>query len=138
IGANINYPHCCVERARDSSGVLDDVIAWNKFSSTAAGLEARHVNASVGQVNDAPPLCLLPSLVGGAAGTSNPAIPSLESGDASEVVVIGPYFVGGDPLFAPPRLAFIASPEDVADGSDRELTIDGSSKTYRAMPDGVA
>lgn len=115
-----NFVMSIVERARTLNGtVLDDVIAAMKFGSTVGC----HVNASVGQVSADAPLRLM---------AMSGDLPSLEASDATNVAVIGPYFTGGNPLFAPPRLGFFASPQDVLGDSDRELVIDGGSKTYRA------
>lgn len=122
-------PAFCVERARLLDGtVTDRLIAWNKYTTNDSGA-FRVVDAAVGQVNDA-----LPVGFSGITLSFDGNLPSLEGGDATSVAAVGPYFTGGNPLYAPPRLAFLGSPVDVAANTDREVVIDGSSKTYRAAP----
>jgi hypothetical protein len=130
LGTISSHPLWAVERARLLAGaVTDDVIAYNKGTSTTTGYAGRLASASAGEVNSSYPVALVGHHFGGTAAT----IPSVESQDAAEIVVLGPYHPGGLPLFAPPRLWLLASPADVPGNADRVLTVDGAARTYRAM-----
>lgn len=134
LGDYDDTPLVIVERARSMSGqVLDDVIAHNKYSGAFAGPRSCHVSALAGLINDSLPLGLAVHSFRSAGST----YPSLMSRDASSIAVIGPYYPGGDPLFAPPRLAFLASPVDVLPGAVRMFNIDGGPKPYKARPQAI-
>jgi hypothetical protein len=133
-GHSTNTPVTMVERTRTLDGtVQDDVLAWNKGTNSAAAFPTRHVSAAIGVVSTLLPVALQSYFIGGTA-----IMESLEVQDASEIVIIGPYYPGGLPLFAPPRLGVLASPADVAGGMSRVLTIDGGGKLYKAMPGSVS
>lgn len=121
-----------LERARLLDGTVTDglILVHQSASTVYAG---RYVTAALGVVQTRLPV----ALVGIATGTTAPT-PSLESNDATHVVVTGPYFPGGAPFFAPGRLAVTASPADVDAVSDRDINVDGGVKTYRSMNAAIA
>lgn len=116
-----------VERARrsDTGAITDDVLALNTFSGAASVL----ARAGVGVVHDHPPVVL-----GGFTNSSSPstfgAAVSLENHDASDIPIVGPYWLRGHPFFHG-RLAFLVSTGDHNNNTDRDLHIDGGAKTYR-------
>ena len=133
-GTSTTHPAWGFERARSATGtVLDEAWGFNKYSSSTAGYESRHVSASVGEVSDSPPFALLTHEFGNVGSV----IPSAESQDATRVMVLGPYLPGGSSFFAPPRHYVLASPEDVAENSERVINVDGGDKTYKAMTDSI-
>jgi hypothetical protein len=127
-------PQVIVGRARLLTGAtIDDLIIYNKGTgNTTANFAAGHARAGAGGVSTAPPVALTGHYFG-----LHSVVPSLESDDASAVVILGPYFTGGDPFYAPPRHALLASPTDVSGGQERILNIDGGNKIYKAMSSSV-
>jgi len=120
-----------IERARrgDTGAVTDEVIACNKANTSTWRL----ANASAGQVSDAPAMFLLANGIGTVA-----TAPSLESRDATAMVLMGPYYPGGHPLWRPGRLWCIASPADVGNGATKTISIDGGPKAYQAAPGSIS
>lgn len=116
-----------VERARrsDTGAITDDVLALNTFSSAVSVL----ARAGVGVVHNH-----LPVVLGGFTNAAAPvafgSAVSLENHDASDIPIVGPYWLRGHPFFHG-RLAFLVSTGDHNNNSDRDLHIDGSARTYR-------
>lgn len=116
-----------VERARrsDTGAITDDVLALNTYNGAVSVL----ARAGVGVVHDHPPLVL-----GGFGNSTSPGVfgtaVSLENHDASDIPIVGPYWLRGHPFFHG-RLAFLVSTGDHNNNTDRDLHIDGGAKTYR-------
>ena len=125
-------PMFWVDRARKLDGsILDDVVAFNQYTATLTSL-GRHASASVGSVSTFNFVQIATAGCGAVVAAST-AIPSLESSDAAGVAAIGPYYPGGDPVFAPSRLLFLANPADVTADTSRVMAIDGGNKTYQVF-----
>lgn len=115
-----------VERARrsDTGAITDDVLALNTYTNAVSVL----ARAGVGVVHDHPPVVL-----GGFTNSTSPGgfgVASLENHDASDIPIVGPYWLRGHPFFHG-RLAFLVSTGDHNKNTDRDLHIDGGAKTYR-------
>lgn len=116
-----------VERARrsDTGAITDDILALNTYSNAVSVL----ARAGVGVVHDHPPLVL-----GGFESPSSPGSfgtgVSLVNHDASDIPIVGPYWLRGHPFFHG-RLAFLVSTGDHNNNTDRDLHIDGAARTYR-------
>lgn len=129
-GLVVSIPHVTTavgfwaERLRTPDGtVVDDVTIGNFYSTPAV----RVVSATTGQASsDA-----VHVLGKGTITTTPAAATALTGRDAVDVPAVGPYFVGGYPMFGLPRLWFMAAQFDASAGVARIHHVDGQDRAYK-------
>lgn len=115
-----------VERARrsDTGEVTDDAFVITGHS----GLDTALVRSGVGLVSN--PQLITFARWGLAGSAPSPFNASLANHDGSHIPIVGPFITGGHP-FLHGRLMFLVNVQDHSVNSDRDIEIDGGSKTYR-------
>ena len=119
-GSNSVLAH--VERIRLRSGVQDELLAINKYSTG----DLYNVVSEASVTPNVPLLFLNPQRMNLSALNVASHSPYLDSN-----IELGPYTAFGDPLTLPPRLWRMVTPAAFPAGSTYELDIDGGLKMYR-------
>ena len=131
IGSSTQSPTMFVERLRSPDGVvLDDFLI--------------HLRANTSFFYKVTPyfgIIQTRAIVLHAATLPGPTVASSITTQSPSLVdtsyILGPYFSGGAPFNAPPRLAVLMSVADVSEDGFIILNVDGGPKEYRVEPTSI-